>query len=128
MGLLQTARKGIKRLKNDRLHRRFPATFMVRLSPAEGGGTFEAPLTDWSASGALVASERPFPLHSLLNVDFPPGVMGHSRIRLHGQVVRADTEFKAARSRHTAVMFTDLAESGLAVLRELLLRKATPKL
>jgi hypothetical protein len=124
MTLLERLLAKLRRFQNERLYRRVPVNVPVRVLPS-AGDAFEAFLTNWSAGGVFISTERPPAMHALLDLEFSLGPSGQSRLKLRGQVVRSQQNAETVESTGVGVMFIDLSDAGLNILREFLLEEST---
>jgi hypothetical protein len=124
MTLLEGILTRLRRFQNERLYRRVSVNVPVRVLPS-ANDAFEAFLTDWSPGGAFLSTERPLALRTLLDLEFSLGASGQSRLKLRGQVVRSQQDVKTEKSMGIGVMFVDLSDAGLNILREFLFQEST---
>ena len=120
--MLTTIVQQWKQFKNSRLYRRLPAEIPVRVRPDGTGPIQEMWITNWSPGGAYVRSSMTLSLYSMITLEFTLGTTGGSLLRLKGQVVRQNGTEKGETGM--GIMFTDLTESGLWILRDFLMKES----
>jgi hypothetical protein len=81
-------------------------------------------ITNWSPGGIFVTTKDVIPEGASVKLEFGLGKEG-SVVQLKAQVVRHQTNEKTQEATGMGLMFTDFTESGLTILRDLLLHSAT---
>lgn len=113
---------GWKQFRNARLYRRVPTDVPVRVTSSLLNEVLEAKIRDWSPGGLFIYTDVSIPLEQIVLVEFPIGSQPGSLLRLSGQVVRHQKEADTGKFEGFGIMFNDFTESGLNVLREVLMR------
>jgi len=73
-------------------------------------------ITNWTPGGGFVPMSEPLPMDTLAQLVFFLGNDGDTQVHLKGQVVRHQTQGVSG----VGIMFVDLTESGLNMLRDFL--------
>ena len=124
MKILETVIYQWKQFLNERLYRRLSIEEIpVKIFLYGESNPKEEKIGNWSPSGLFIKTNHVLPLETLVNLEFPLGTAG-SVIQLKAQVVRHQTNPKTKEIEGMGVMFTDFSQSGLLLLRDLLLNSA----
>jgi hypothetical protein len=122
MGWVQGIVEAFRKMKNDRLYRRLPAeSINVRIVPKGDGSPMTRKIANWSPGGLYVPTKEVLPLETHVHLEIALATTGSSALQLEGQVVRHQRHPVTEEIEGMGIMFTNFTQSGLTVLRDLLL-------
>lgn len=122
MSWFQSLFRSWKRRKDLRLYPRIPAYGIpIKIFLKDQDQPQVGEIENWSQGGLFIKTDNPPLEDTIIDLEFSLGKKQKSFVQLQAQVISHRFDKQTQRKNGMGVMFTDFTQSGLIILRELLL-------